>query len=133
MHANQDQDICEEFIPVMAKFVKNEIISQIKSPKYFSLSVDSTPDVAHVDQLSIVFGAFLSETILQVLIDNDINNCRSQTYDNARNMSGKYSGLQARIIEVKFSCILCFLTIFWHKVLDRLNTTRNYCLIKEII
>ena len=40
--------------------------------------------------------------ILQLLEDVDINisNCRAQTYDNASNMSGKYSGLQARIKEV---------------------------------
>lgn len=29
--------------------------------------------------------------------DFDIMNCRGQSYDNASNMSGIYSGLQARI------------------------------------
>lgn len=132
LHANQgrghvsylSKDICEEFIHIMANKVKNEIVSQIKRAKYFSLIVDSTPDVSHVDQLSIVFrycldgyvyerffcflpinshtGASLNETILQVLCDNEIDivYCRAQTYDNASNMSGKYSGLQARIKEV---------------------------------
>lgn len=32
--------------------------------------------------------------------DLDIANCRRQSYDNASNMSGAYSGLQARIKEV---------------------------------
>lgn len=132
LHANQgrghvsylSKDICEEFIHIMANKVKNEIVSQIKRAKYFSLIVDSTPDVSHVDQLSIVFrycldgyvyerffcfllinshtGASLKEIILQVLCNNkiDIVYCRAQTYDNASNMSGKYSGLQARIKEV---------------------------------
>ena len=30
----------------------------------------------------------------------DINNCRGQSYDNASNMSGKYTGLQTRVKEV---------------------------------
>jgi len=30
----------------------------------------------------------------------DIKNCRGQSYDNASNMAGKYTGLQARIKEV---------------------------------
>jgi len=29
----------------------------------------------------------------------DIMNCRGQTYDNASNMAGKYSGMQARIMQ----------------------------------
>lgn len=63
LHANQDhrhvfylpKDICEEFIHMMANKVRNEIVNQIKRAKYFSLIVDSTPDISHVDQLSIVF------------------------------------------------------------------------------
>ena len=85
--------------------------------------VDSTPDVSHVDQLSIIFryyldghvyerffdfvqieshtGRSLSNVVLDLLQKNgiDIKNCRAQTYDNASNMSGKYSGLQACIKE----------------------------------
>jgi len=42
------------------------------------------------------------DIILQKLSEHgiDIQNCRGQSYDNASNMSGIYSGLQARIKEV---------------------------------
>ena len=45
---------------------------------------------------------YLSEIILNFLETQniDINDCRGQSYDNASNMSGQYSGLQARIKEV---------------------------------
>ena len=47
--------VCEEFIDAIATKVLNIIISQIKQAKYYSVSVDSTPDVANVDQLTIIF------------------------------------------------------------------------------
>jgi len=37
--------------------------------------------------------------------DLDIKNCRGQSYDNASNMSGMYSGLQARIKEACFHAV----------------------------
>ncbi|KAB0790441.1 hypothetical protein PPYR_15163, partial [Photinus pyralis] len=43
----------------------------------------------------------LAEAVLKVLSTNsiDITDCRGQSYDNASNMSGAYTGLQARIKE----------------------------------
>lgn len=38
----------------MAKEVLGEIITRIQKSKYFSVFVDSTPDEAHIDQLTIV-------------------------------------------------------------------------------
>ncbi|CAG5861720.1 unnamed protein product, partial [Menidia menidia] len=38
---------CEEFIQLMGDRVLSEIVSEVKMAKYFSVSVDSTPDVAH--------------------------------------------------------------------------------------
>ena len=92
--------------------------------KYLSIIADSTSDLSHIDQLSIVIrhclngkvyerfltfipiqsntGESLALTILQFLEKEniDITNCRAQTYDNAANMSGKYSGVRARIKEL---------------------------------
>uniref|UniRef100_A0A3B3WVG3 HAT C-terminal dimerisation domain-containing protein n=1 Tax=Poecilia mexicana TaxID=48701 RepID=A0A3B3WVG3_9TELE len=45
---------CEEFIQLMGDRVLSEIVSEVKMAKYFSISVDSTPDMAHVDQLTFV-------------------------------------------------------------------------------
>ena len=44
----------------------------------------------------------LTTTVLSELenLNIDILNCRGQSYDNASNMAGQYSGLQARIKEL---------------------------------
>jgi hypothetical protein len=100
---------------LMGDKVLNEIIERIKRSKYYSISVDSTPDEAHIDQLTVVIrymegpapkerfltfipncghsGAAIARALL-VFLDSykiDISNCRGQSYDNAPNMSGKYS------------------------------------------
>ena len=109
----------------MAEKVISTIVTEIKHAKYFSISVDSTPDISHVDQLSFIiryvsaegcpverFIRFIpncghkAEDLANVVLDTlknhdlDIANCRGQSYDNASNMSGVYSGLQARIKQV---------------------------------
>ena len=127
MYANKGQGkvsylsktICEEFITLMGNKILNCIKSEMKEAKYWGIIVDSTPDLSHVDQLSIVFryyfngcvyerffcftpieshtGKSLSSEVLEILKENDLNitDCRAQSYDNASNMSGKYEGLQA--------------------------------------
>ncbi|XP_022162488.1 uncharacterized protein LOC111028241 [Myzus persicae] len=86
--------------------------------------VDSTPDISYNDQLFLIYRYVLNgtpverfiqfipnighkskeiaDTVLKTIHEHglDIKNCRGQSYDNASNMSGKYSGLQARIKEV---------------------------------
>lgn len=49
----------------------------------------------------------LFNAVMDLLIkyDTDIINCRGQAYDNASNMSGEYSGLQATIREIAPSAI----------------------------
>uniref|UniRef100_A0A3Q2QGC9 DUF4371 domain-containing protein n=1 Tax=Fundulus heteroclitus TaxID=8078 RepID=A0A3Q2QGC9_FUNHE len=116
---------CEEFIQLKGDRVLSEIVSEVKMAKYFSISVDSTPDVAHVDQLTFVLrcvspeghsqerflkflpieshtGEALCASVLKVLEEMgiDIANCRGQCYDNAANMSGVYKGLQERMKEL---------------------------------
>ena len=83
--------------------------------------MDSTPDLSHVDQLTVILRYVLSEgpverflTFINIsshtgeqlalyltdfLAKNeiDIGLCRGQSYDNASNMSGKYTGMQAHI------------------------------------
>lgn len=115
--------ICEEIINTIGKHVFDEIISRIKKCKYFSISLDSTPDEGHVDQLSLVFRYMEDCTPVERFLtfmpnqghkakemfnglctflkenDLDIKNCRGQSYDNASAMSGKYNGLQALVLE----------------------------------
>uniref|UniRef100_A0A2S2NB80 Zinc finger MYM-type protein 1 n=1 Tax=Schizaphis graminum TaxID=13262 RepID=A0A2S2NB80_SCHGA len=117
--------IYEEIIQLMADKIRQKIIDEIKTVKYYSIIVDSSPDISHVDQLSFViryvqengvpierFLQFLPNTghkaielfdsVTKLLNSYEIKieNCRGQSYDNARNMSGIYSGLQARIKEL---------------------------------
>ncbi|XP_065664392.1 zinc finger MYM-type protein 1-like [Hydra vulgaris] len=87
--------ICEELTDIMSQKVLTHIITEIKKAKYWGIIVDSTPDIFHVDQLSVIFRYYLNGHVYDI----DITNCRGQAYDNASNMSGKYSGLQARLKE----------------------------------
>ena len=52
--------VCEEFIDVIATKVL-DIISEIKQAKYYSESVDSTPDITNVDQITIIFRCALPD------------------------------------------------------------------------
>ena len=115
--------VCEEFIDVIATKVLDIIISEIKQAKYYSVSVDSTPDITNVDHLTITFwhvlpdgpverfvkfiptcghtGHQLADFLFEFIEDNEISlkDLRGQSYDNASNMSGKYTGMQAIIKE----------------------------------
>nr|XP_012564415.2 zinc finger MYM-type protein 1-like [Hydra vulgaris] len=115
--------ICDELIDVMGKQVMKTILSEIRGAKFYSISVDSTPDISHVDRLSCVFRYVLNDGPIERFVQFlsmkghgaedlfnslysfleeaklDIKYCRGQSYDNASNMAGKYSGLQTRIRE----------------------------------
>ena len=114
----------EEIVSILGNELHENIVASIKESKYYSIIFDSTPDVAHVDQLSLVeryienekpverFVSFtpiksdksepltsdILETLKALMLDIDL--CRGQSYDNASNISGKYTGVQARIKEV---------------------------------
>ena len=112
---------CNEFIEILAAKVVAVIVSELKEAKYYSIIVDSTPDLSHVDQLTIVVryvsnvepfqrflgfvpihahtGEHMENVVYSTLTKHDIDimNCRGQSYDNASNISGRYNGLQARI------------------------------------
>jgi len=47
-------NICNEFINIMGRQVLNKIISELKVAKYYSISVDSTPDLSHIDQMTFI-------------------------------------------------------------------------------
>lgn len=72
--------ICKEYIELMGQKVVIEMISQLKTLKYFSISVDSTPNVAcrptyihHVVSCGMSVFSDFCETVLQEM-DIDINN-----------------------------------------------------------
>lgn len=113
---------CDEVVELMAQHVRQVICDELKQSKYYSLIVDSTPDMSHVDQLVLAVryvssdggpcerfltfipsaghsaeGMFKSVTKELENLQIKIDDCRGQSYDNASNMSGVYNGLQAKI------------------------------------
>ena len=111
--------MCEELIQLNAQKVHTLIADEIKSFDYFSLSADSPPDLLHINQLSVVlrylkvgqpiecFLTFLEmkshtgEKIANLVLQNlrevcklNFSKCRSQSNNNAANISGHYKGMQ---------------------------------------
>ena len=120
----------------MATKVRNSIIEEVKHSKYYSIIVDSTPDISHVDQLSFVVRYVparqgkVIETFVKCLpnvghkakemfdiivvalgaYDLNFEDCHRQFYDNTANMVGCYTGLQAQWNQ--FYTQQCFLIIW---------------------
>ena len=96
----------DEFISIISKDLQLTIVNEIKEAEFYSLITDSTPDISHLDQLTIIFPYVLpsgikerflgflpifshtGENLEKVLIifkqyRLNITNCREQSYDNA--------------------------------------------------
>jgi hypothetical protein len=116
-------NICNEFMNIMERQVLNTILSELKVVIYYSIGVDSSSNLSHINQMTFIIryvnndtpverflefipidehgSKYLFKIILSFLEKNQIslNNCRGQSYDNAANMSEQYAGLQARILD----------------------------------
>ncbi|XP_068212688.1 zinc finger MYM-type protein 1-like [Palaemon carinicauda] len=114
---------------ILANTIKEEILKNAHAAKYFSIILDSTPDVSHVEQMTVIIrfvqvdednavmavrehflgyvplqettGAFMAETILEEFkkMDLCIDNLRGQGYDNGSNMRGKHNSVQKKILQ----------------------------------
>ncbi|XP_042236882.1 zinc finger MYM-type protein 1-like [Homarus americanus] len=60
--------ICEEIVRLMGNEVLNEIISRIKLSKYYSISLDSTPDEGHIDELTLIIRYMEHDTPVERLV-----------------------------------------------------------------
>ena len=47
--------VCEEFIEILGERLEEVIVDELKAAEYYSVSVGSTPDVSHTDQLAVIF------------------------------------------------------------------------------
>lgn len=122
------KNIQAELINLMGEKVKSEIVSRARNSKYYSIIADCTPDISHIEQLSLTIrfadlsdnnisikehfiefipvgdssDAGLTEVILNVLNKHglELHNCRGQGYDNGANMKGKNIGVQKRILDL---------------------------------
>ncbi|KAJ8352071.1 hypothetical protein SKAU_G00235470 [Synaphobranchus kaupii] len=97
------------------------MVAEIKLSKYYAIILDCTPDLSHLEQMSVVIRTVkLEETpeikehflgflvapestgllILSRLEELNIpfSDCRGQSYDNGANMKGKNKGVQARLL-----------------------------------
>ena len=128
----------EELIKVMNEKVVNRIVSDLNEAKYFSISIDSTTDAAHNDQLVLtVRYVYKGEPIerflgmmsnkghkaeqmfnaVQEFLDShniNIKNCRGQSHDNASVMSGTYGGFQKLLRNV--SPLAFYIPCFTHSL-----------------
>ncbi|XP_041366776.1 zinc finger MYM-type protein 1-like [Gigantopelta aegis] len=123
VRAKEPHPICQKLrvtsSSTLGTCVLDRIIYEVKEAKHYSVSVDSTPDLSHVDQLTIILryvlpsgpverfvkflhmqghsGEQLAQNLSDFLAEHNISlsDCRGQSYDNASNMSGRYSGMQA--------------------------------------
>ena len=124
-----------EFIELCANEVRQCVVKEVISAKYYAIIVDATPDVAHVEQTTFVLryllkadcgneyeikerflrfvncnektGEQIAAMILETLRDNHIpiQDCRAQAYDNGANMSEKYNGAQRHILDNNALCL----------------------------
>ncbi|XP_025205943.1 zinc finger MYM-type protein 1-like [Melanaphis sacchari] len=86
-----------QMIESLASYTRVVVLKQIKTAKFFSLTMDSTFDNSRKEQLSFVI-RYLNEDsgeINERLIN--LKECMGQSYDGASNMRGSYNGLQAII------------------------------------
>jgi hypothetical protein len=99
-------------IQLLSKTVKEPILADVNKAGYFSLSVDSTPDISHTDQLTLIIryvspedglpserfltfhelkdhsGERMADLVFNYLtteFEIDFNKCRGQSYNNAVN------------------------------------------------
>lgn len=111
-----------EMINSSADQVREQILRDVKSAKYFALCLDTTPDAGRQDQLSVIVrytdsNGQIREDMLDLTRAEDMTaeglynlieatltkfglrlaDVRGQGYDGCSTMSGCYSGLQTRI------------------------------------
>ncbi|KAL7638175.1 UNVERIFIED_CONTAM: hypothetical protein RMT77_011800 [Armadillidium vulgare] len=107
----------------MTNRVRESILDYLRNAGYFSLLVDSTPDLSHVHQLTVIvkyvspgdglpverfltfkeLENYSDEGMVGMVMDYlskdckvDFSKCRVQSYDNAANMVGKYNGIEQK-------------------------------------
>ena len=112
---------------MLSDAIIKDIFQEIKSANFFSVILDCTPDISHIEQLSLTIryvsvyedvaiherfiefiqvhnttGEDLCSVLLEKLRTLDLNfhDICGQGYDNGANMRGVHSGVQKRLLEI---------------------------------
>ena len=123
-------DIQNEIINIIGNQIRTSIVESCNNSKFFTLIADETTNTSTREQVSVCLrylerdpisnkisikedfldfvmatsttGEHLAELLIETLNNAGINtmNMRAQGYDGAANMSGKYNGVQARILQI---------------------------------
>jgi hypothetical protein len=124
-----------ELISFLAVEVRNILTEQIRSSAVYTVLADTTPDVAHADQISLIIryvdaefriqerllkiseissktGDGFSQKVLAMVTELCIPHAgiRFQCYDTTASMSGVYNGAQAKLsehLEQKIPYVTC--------------------------
>lgn len=133
--------IQNDLIECCGEVITSKIVSKIKVAKFYTIIADETTDMSTKEQLSICIRYFdkatfeiredfimfvdvvnlsgenIAQKIFKTLesLDINISDCRGQAYDGGSNMSGKFQGVQARILKVQP------LALYSHCASHRLN------------
>ncbi|KAJ8914406.1 hypothetical protein NQ315_017500, partial [Exocentrus adspersus] len=79
------KSICDEFIACIAKMIREKIQIEVKKCKYYSISIDSTPDISRTDQL--IF-------IIRYTGQNGFINSLRNSFDDFERMGKRITGCQ---------------------------------------
>ena len=115
----------EEYITLLGESIQEEIIGEINSAEMIGIIADTTPDISHMDQLTVAArfidsndkpkerlidtveikdktGEGMAKGIVKSLTVHSVSTdiVRFQTYDSARSMSGIYKGAQQKLSEI---------------------------------
>jgi len=83
--------ICDGFILIMGNEIIKRVVDELKLSKYYSIIVNCTLNVSKLDQWTLTINTYPNISL---------EDCRGQSYDNSKYMSGIYSGIQARSRQV---------------------------------
>ncbi|ODM90673.1 Zinc finger MYM-type protein 1 [Orchesella cincta] len=119
-------DIQNEILKTISHFILRRIVAIVKSARLYSLVVDETSDCSVKEQVSISVrivnekleseeyflghyetSSTTGEVLEKIIVDGlqrfgfSLSDLRGQCYDGASNMSGKFNGVQARLLKLQ--------------------------------
>lgn len=157
-------EIINEMMSIMSHEVIRQLATTVREAKFYSIIVDETSDISVHEQISIciryvdqqlqvheIFFGFYetvsttASTVFEIIKDSlhrlnfNVTDCRGQCYDGASNMSGSFSGVQARFLSeepraIYVHCLAHSLNLVVQDAMKQVRDVRD-CLntIRELI